>query len=97
MPITPSLTPPIVLIDSQSIEKEDYQSETSENQPPMVLIDNQSVEKDDYPSDNQEIEPIDDDIIMEDAISSYKRYRTPSPDSPSKRLHSFLYAFQQVY
>jgi hypothetical protein len=31
MPITPSLTPPIVLIDSQSIEKEDYQSETSEN------------------------------------------------------------------
>ena len=59
----------------------------------MVLIDNQSFEKDDYPSDNQESEPIDDDIIMEDAISSYKRYRTPSPDSPSKRLHSFLCAF----
>ena len=52
MPITPIPTPPIVLIDSQSIDKEDYQSETSENQTPMVLIDNQSFEKDDYPSDN---------------------------------------------
>ena len=30
---------------------------------------------------------------MEDAISSYKRYRTPSPDTPLKRLYLFLYAF----
>ena len=30
---------------------------------------------------------------MEDAISSYKRYRTPSPDTPSKRLYLFLCAF----
>ena len=59
----------------------------------MVLINNQTFEKDDYSSDNQEIEPIDNDIIMEDAISSYKRYRTPSLDIPSKRLYSFLYAF----
>ena len=97
IPITPIPTPPMVLIDSQSIAKEDYHNETNENepenQPPTVLINNQFFEKDDYPSDNQESEPIDDDIIMEDAISSYKRYRTPSPDAPSKRLHSFLCAF----
>ena len=105
IPITPIPTPPIVLIDSQTINKKDYYTENSEiepeikpeiepeNQPLMVLINNQNFKKDDYPSDNQEIELFNDDIIIEDAISSYKRYRTPSPDAPSKRLYSFLCAF----